>query len=105
MSHETFDMLCSELRPHLPRKTTRFREPLSVETRVAITVWRLATNVEYQIIAALFGFGRSIVCEVVIDTCNVISHHLMPKYVRVPKNEGVREIVEDMNDDGGFHRL
>ena len=94
MSHETFSMLCNELRPHLQRETTRFCEPLSVETRVAVTVWRLATNIKYRTIAALFGFGRSTVCEVVIDTCKVISHHLMPKYVRVPNNEGVQEIVK-----------
>ena len=66
MSHETFDMLCNELRPHPQRETTRFREPLSVEVRVAITVRRLATNVEYRTIAALFGFGRSTVCELLL---------------------------------------
>ena len=61
MSHDTFEILCNELRPNLKRQTTRFREPVSVEVRVAVTVWRLA-------IAALFGLGRSTVCELVIDT-------------------------------------
>ena len=35
--------------PHdlsLERQTTRFRQPKSVEARLGVTVWRLATNVE-----------------------------------------------------------
>lgn len=47
MSKETFKTLCDLLRPHIERQTTQFREPISVEARVAVTVWKLATNVEY----------------------------------------------------------
>ena len=42
----------------LERQDTRFRELISVEARVGITIWRLAKNVEYRIIAALFGVGE-----------------------------------------------
>ena len=99
-SHDTFEILCNELRPYLKRQTTRFREPVSVEARVAVTVWRFATNVEYRTIAALFGLGRSTACELVIDTCEVITHHLLPKYVCVPKNDRLREIVEGFKQRG-----
>ena len=47
MSKETFEIICNELRPHLQRQETRFRHPVTVEVRVAVTIWRLATNVEY----------------------------------------------------------
>ena len=40
-----------------------------MEARVAITIWKLATNAEYRTIAALFGLGRSTVGEIVLDTC------------------------------------
>lgn len=102
MTHETFDILCDELRPHLEREHTRFRRPVSVEARVAVTIWRVATNVEYRTIAALFGLGRSTVGEIVLDTCEVIAQKLMPKYVRIPCTQGLREIVDGFEQRWGF---
>lgn len=86
MTRETFQLVCSELRPYIERQNTRFRQPISVEARVAVTVWKLATNVEYRTIAALFGIGHSTVGEIVLDTCDAIVFFLLPKYVRVPQN-------------------
>ena len=59
MSRQTFVVLCSELRPYLIRKRSQFRLPVPVDQQVSVTLWRLATNVEYQTIAALFGLGVS----------------------------------------------
>ena len=42
----TFDHLCNELRPYITRQTA-VPEPVSVEECVAVTLWRLATNIEY----------------------------------------------------------
>lgn len=67
MSKETFLILCRELQPHIERQTTSFREPISVEARVALTIWRLGTNIEFRTLAELFGLGRSTVGEVVLD--------------------------------------
>ena len=66
MSREIFMVLCDKLRPHLERQTTRFRETVSVEARVAVTIWKLGTNVEHRTIAALFGLGRSTVWEIIL---------------------------------------
>ena len=49
MTHDTFDILCGELWPYLEREN--FCQPVSVEARVALTIWSLATNVEYRTIA------------------------------------------------------
>ena len=102
MTHRTFDILCDELRPYIQRQHTRLREPISVEARVAMTIWRLATNSEYRTIAALFGVGRSTVAEVVLDTCETITRQLMGKYVRVPSSSGLREIVDGFLSRWGF---
>lgn len=57
-------------------------------------------------IAALFRFGRSTVCEVVIGACEAISYHCIPKHVCVPKNDSLQEVHVHVvvNDDGGSHR-
>ena len=44
MTHDTFIILCNELRPHIQRQDTRFRKSISVEARVAMTIWRLVTD-------------------------------------------------------------
>ena len=41
-------------------------------------IWKLATNVEYQTLLALFCLGRSAVCVIVVETCNAIAKHLLP---------------------------
>ena len=69
MRRETFSYLCDKLCPSIVRQDTQFRIAVSVEQRVAITVWCLATPCEYRTVAHLFGVARSTVCEIVQDTC------------------------------------
>ena len=101
LNKSTFDYLCTELQPLITRETTVLREPVSVEERVAVTLWRLATNVEYRTIASLFGLGRPTVCTVVLDTCHAIQK-LLPRYVYMPKDERLREIVDGFDACWGF---
>ena len=72
MKRETFDYLCDKLCPSIIRQDTRFRTAISLEQRVAITVWCLATPCKYRTVAHLFGVARSTVCEIVQDTCRAI---------------------------------
>ena len=50
MKRLTFVALCSELRPYLRKRISRFRLPVPVDQQIAVTLWRLATNVEYRTI-------------------------------------------------------
>ena len=102
MTQDTFRMLCSYLQPHLLKKVTRFRNPVSVEQRVAVTIWRLATNVELRTISALFGLGQSTVRKIVNDTCKAITTHLLNKFVRVPEGQRLDEDSEGFEHKRGF---
>ena len=75
LQNPTFRFLCTQLRSTLLRRDV-VRRPLSVEERVAITLWRLGTNIEYRSIAHLFGVGLSIVCVVVHEVCAAIVNTL-----------------------------
>ena len=55
---------------------TCFRNPVSAEQCIAVTFWRLATNVELRKISALFGLGQSTVSKIVNETCKAITTHL-----------------------------
>lgn len=105
MSKTTFDILCRELSSHIKRQDTSFRKCVAVEARVAITVWRLATNMEYRSLAALFGIGRSTAGEIFLETCEVIAKVLFPKYVKFPNNEGLREVVNGYKTKWGFPQV
>lgn len=61
----------------IKQQYTTFRKCITVEAGVAITVWRLATNIEFRTLAALFGIERSTACE--IFPCEVIAKILFPK--------------------------
>ena len=102
MTRETFYFVCDKLRPLISRTATRMRLPVSVEMRVAITIWKLGTNIEYRTLGALCGLGRSTVGELVLDTCSFIVCHLMPAYVRVPDHHDLKVVMDGFENRWGF---
>ena len=101
ITRETYCYLCDKLQPYL-QKQLAVREPLSVAQRVAITLWRLGTNVEYRTISHLFGIGLSTVCVVVHEISQVIVEQLTAKYICVPSGQGLKRIVNGFQSKWGF---
>ena len=59
------------------------RRPVSVERRVAVTLWILATvtSSEYRSVFHLFGLAHCTVCVIVHETCKAkiqVSIHKLP---------------------------
>jgi len=69
-----------------------------VEKRVAITLWYLATPMEYRSIGHLFGVARCTACVVVHETCTAIVDVLLKAYISFPKGDQVKQVVD------GFQR-
>ncbi len=76
-----------------------------MEQRVAVTIWKLATNIEYRTLSALFGLGRSTVGEIVIETCDAVATHLLPKYVTIACGGKLKEIVNGFETCFGFPQV
>ena len=70
------------------------RSPVSVEEQIAVTAWKLATNVEYCTLASLFGLGGSTVGEIVVETCEVVTTKLLSQYVYIPQESRFCEVVD-----------
>ncbi|KAM9354101.1 uncharacterized protein KZ484_012284 [Pholidichthys leucotaenia] len=102
MSRETFFYLCDKLRPHLARQDTRFRLALPVEKRVAVALWRLASNIEYRTISNLFGVGKSTVCRCVRDMCHAIVALLGSSYLRSPTDQELEDSAQLFSSQWGF---
>jgi len=58
VSRDTFNFICNLVRPDLVRQNTNMRQAVSVEKRVAVAIWRLATGNTYRTTGLTFGVGR-----------------------------------------------
>ena len=58
-----------------------------MRNKVAMSLWKLATNVEYRTIGELFGVGKSTVCEIFLDFIHIVSTEVTvaKKYIIWPK--------------------
>ena len=95
MSRETFAYLCDQLSPTIRKQDTFMRRSISVERRVAITIWCLATPAEYRTVAHLFGVARSTVCEIVHTTCTAIVERLLSTYIKFPDGDILVSVVDN----------
>ena len=75
---------------------------IPVELRLAVTLWVLATGSGYRSVAHLFGIANSTCCEIFKETCSVIVTVLLPRYIRMPNNERLDEIIEGFETKFGF---
>lgn len=101
MSKETFNYLCHQMSTSLRRQDTVFRKAISVEKRVAVTLWFLATPCEYRTISHLFGIARSTVCEIVQETCSLIVSTLFHKYISFPTGDKLTAVVDAFKSKWG----
>ena len=101
MSRHSFVALCT----HIRNQCTKMTLPVPVDTQLAGTIWRLATNIEYWMISALFGLGISTICTIVNKACSMISRHLLPKYVRTPQEQKLKEAVDEFKSLWGFPQV
>ena len=72
LSRGTFEFVCQNISANLLRQDTRFRKAVSVEKRVAICLWHLATGEDFRSLAWRFGVGKSTACEIVNNVCKSI---------------------------------
>lgn len=78
------------------------RKAIPVEQRVALTLWYLATNTDYRTIGHLFSVSKAIVCMVTKEVCAAIVRVLLPRYIRVPIGDELKNVVEGFKDELGF---
>ena len=61
---------------------------------MAITLWRLGTNIESQSLSHLLGVGLSTVSVVVSDVYSAILEHLAKRYIAIPSTEHLKLVVD-----------
>ena len=106
MSKDSFEYLCAELSPHIAKRNTNFRKAIAVRHRVAIALYWLADSARYRTIGNLFGVGKSTVCSIVKQVCEVLAGILLPRYIFFPQNQQeVQDQIDDFRDRVGFPQV
>ena len=83
MSRNTFLYLCNELKAELMRSDTTMRKAISVEKRVAVTLWYSASNADFRTIGHLFGISKASVSHKYITFPNGTRlQHVMAGFLR-----------------------
>ena len=86
MTRQEFNKLCDELRPYIsPNPKSPNRRALSVEKKVALTLYYLKDTGSMWMTANTFGIHQSTVSKVVFEVCDAITKHLGPEYIHLPR--------------------
>ena len=84
MTRLEFKELCEQLGPHIfPDPKSPNRRALSVEKKVALTLYYLKDTGSMWMTANTFGIHQSRVPKVVLEVCDAITKHLGPKYIHL----------------------
>ena len=87
VTKEKFCILCERLRPYLlPGKTPNYRY-LSVEKKVAVTLYYLKDTGSLWMTANTFGIHQCTVSKTLHEVCRAVSKHLSPEYLHLPSTK------------------
>ena len=73
MRRRTFDRLVQDLRPFIQGQHTHWREPIGVEKKVVVTLYKLMHGVAIPLVADKAAIGKSTVHQILRQVCSAIS--------------------------------
>ena len=98
VTQETFEFLCDLVRVKLQKQQTSFRVPVSVEERVGLALWRLATGNSYRSCGLQFGLGKS-TAKVICSEFEQAIFDLRDRFIKFPlTSEENGEKIEEFEE-------
>ena len=73
MTRRTFDRLVHDLRPFIQGQHTHWREPIGVEKKIVVTLFKLMHGVSIPLVADKAALGKSTVHDILRQVCTAIS--------------------------------
>ncbi|CAH1963012.1 unnamed protein product [Acanthoscelides obtectus] len=102
MSKSTFDYTCSEIRDECTHQVTNFKQPISVEERLMLTIQFLVTGISFRKISFTYRISRTAVANIVIEVCKAIWKKLHNKHMKFPSTEDFKAIAASYSEKGKF---
>lgn len=75
MRRRTFDRLVCNLRPFIQGQQIHWRQPIGVEKKVVVTLFKLMHGVSIPLVADKAAIGKSTVHEILRQVCSAIIVH------------------------------
>ena len=93
------------MRANLQKQDTRFRVPVSVEERVGLALWRLATGNSYRSCGLQFGLGKS-TAKIICSEFEQAVFDLKDRFITFPlTNEEIGEKIEEFEELYGIPQI
>ena len=73
MRRRTFDRLVHDLRPYIQGQQTHWRQPIGVEKKLVVTLYKLMHGVAIPLVADKAALGKSTVGEILRQVCSALS--------------------------------
>ncbi len=104
MSREHFMELVEMVRPHIEIKAGNFRsDVLSVEKKVAMTLYYLKDQGLYRMTCNNFGVSLPCLSKTVKAVCSAINVAVGPQYLKLPQNvEDMKKLISQFESRFGF---
>ena len=80
-------MLVERTKEKLTKQTTKFRKPISLEEKIAITLRFLATGESYSSLMYQFRISCSTISIFVPEVCEVIYQEFADEFMKCPQSE------------------
>ena len=105
VTRETFEYLCDLVRVDLQKQHTRFRSPVSVEERVGLALWRLATGNSYRSCGLQFGLGKSTAKSICSEFEQAV-FTLKDRFIKFPLTiQEIRNKMEEFEESYGIPQI
>ena len=105
VTRPTFNTLCDLVRRDLQKQHTRMRSPVSVEARVAVALWRLATGDSFKSCGLQFGIGMSTVKTI----CSEFERSLLrlkDHFIKFPlTRQELQELMDEFEEEYGIPQI
>lgn len=94
MKKSTFQYICEKVKIEMSPKRKTVRDPIPLEKRVAIAIFKMASVCEYRVVANLFGVHKTTVAKYVKLFCDAVVKVLLPEYVHMPNEDEAKNIAK-----------
>jgi hypothetical protein len=95
ISHATFRFSCEKLGPFLKKQQTRFRRPISIEERVAMSLARLGTGDGLRMVGEVYGVAECTISGIVKEFCKMVRLHSQKIFIQTPNKNRLRVLAKD----------
>ncbi|XP_078363994.1 uncharacterized protein LOC144648250 [Oculina patagonica] len=105
VTRPTFEALCDLVGGDLQKQHTRMRSPVSVEERVGLALWRLATGDSFKSCGLQFGLEMS-TAKTICAEFELSLLRLKDRFIKFPlTRQELQELMDEFEEEYGIPQI